>query len=115
MSLEPIVSTVALALVALACLAHIKEMGERAHLCERIAYSVTFGGAIGSAAEWWWPRLDSLYGDMLFIVGCGLIAFSILARVARDRWMIARGHWDGQERRSCTSDPFVARRFEGER
>lgn len=113
MNVEAIVSTVALMLVALACLAHIKEMGPRARVCERLGYSVTFGGSIGSALEWWWPWLDAYHADTVFVVGCGLVAFSIIARFVRHHWVVARGRWDGTERRSCTSDPFVVRQLDG--
>lgn len=111
MNWEAVVSTIALALVAIACLAHLKAMGRAAHLCERIGFSVTFGGALCSAAEWWWPALDAYHGDLAFVIGCGLIAVSVIAKVARAKIDIALGNWNGIERRRCHGDPFVAQRF----
>lgn len=109
MNVEAITTTIALSLVAVACVARLKEMGRGAHLCERIGYALAFGGALGSAAEWWWPRLDSYHGDTIFAVGCGLIAFSVLVRHLRDRLYIAIGRWDGHERRHCTGAGLVER------
>lgn len=111
MNWEGVISTISLLLVAAACLAHIKAMGRGAHLCERLGFAVTFGGALGSAAEWWWPRLDAYHGDTIFIAGCGLIAVSVIAKVARAKIDIALGSWNGIERRRCHGDPFVAQRF----
>jgi len=125
MRVEAIICTAALAIVAIACLAHLKAMGRAAPLCERLGFSITFGGAIGSALEWWWPKLETLHGDEIFIVGCGVIALSMLVRHFRVRIAVAMGRWDGAERRLRprsyfqnelpTADPFLDSRFNSER
>lgn len=112
MNWEAIVCTIALVLVAGACLAHLKSMGRGAHLCERLGFSITFGGAVGSAAEWWWPSLEAYHGDVMFVVGCGVIAFSLLVRHLRDGVAYAIGAWDGIERRRCRESEFITSRWE---
>lgn len=112
MRIEAIVCTGALVVVMIAILAHLRVMGREAHWCERVGYSVTFGGALGSALEWWWPSTAEFHGDAIFIVGTGIIAFSVIARFLHGRVAIYTGRWDGCERRArsrslLTGDPFT--------
>lgn len=106
MKLEAMLCTVSLALVALACVAHLKEMGRGARWCERVGFSVIFGGSVGSALEWWLPVAAAMRADTVFVVGCGLVAMSIVVRYVRGRLAVARGLWDGRERRARGADPF---------
>lgn len=96
---EALACTVALALVAGAALARIKSMGRDSHWCERVGYGVTFGGALGSALEWWWPVLPVVRMDTIFVIGCGVIALSVLVRFVQDRLSGHLLQWNGQERR----------------
>lgn len=114
MNWHAVISTVSLVLVAFACLAHIKNMGRGAHLCERLGFSITFGGALGSAAEWWWPSAEAYHGDLIFVVGCGTIAISVIGKVLRTKIDIAIGKWNGIERRRCEGDVFIGQRFRRE-
>lgn len=104
---EAVVCTVALTLVAGACLARVKMMGRGAHLCERLGYGITFGGALGSALEWWWPNVEAWHGDTVFAVGCGVIAWSVILRHFNRRRALALGAWDGRERRRQPRDPLL--------
>lgn len=104
---EAVICTLALTLVAGACLARVKAMGRNARICERLGYAVTFGGSIGSALEWWWPRVEVMHGDTVFAVGCGVIAFSVIIRHTSMRIAKARGLWDGNERRRVPRDPLL--------
>ncbi len=78
MSLEALVCTVALALVAGAALARLKSMVRSAPLCERLGFATMFGASIGSAAEWWWPAAEVWHFDSLFILSCGLVAAHVI-------------------------------------
>jgi hypothetical protein len=102
-----IYSTIMLAIISIACLAHIKVMPPGASWCSRVGFALVFAGSAGAAAEFWWPQLEHYLGDQVLYTGMAFLALATLrgdVRLLLDRM---KAHWDGRERRFRRGDRFA--------
>ena len=97
--IEAAINTAALAIVAIACVIHMKPI-VRAPDCYTIGFAMVLAGAIGSAVEWWIPEIqrvtglaleseDSFRVDTILDVGLALVALSMTRAHMRPLWPFA--------------------------
>lgn len=99
MSLLSLLSTAALAIVAAACLVHLKAMPRGVPWCSRLGFSLVFSGSIGAACEFYWPALEHYFSDQVLYCGMALVALSVLRGDLRQLLARVNGGWDGRDRR----------------
>lgn len=71
--IEVCLNTLALVLVAAACILHLNA-NEHTH-CEKIGFAVLFAGCSGSIFEWWLPQVE-IHAETVISIGLALIAIS---------------------------------------
>lgn len=71
--IEVCLNTVALALVAAACILHLNA-NEHSH-CEKLGFAVLFAGCWASIFEWWLPQVE-IHAETVISIGLALIAIS---------------------------------------
>ena len=77
--MENILSTLCLAVVALACVMHLAENFDKhsPHI-ERIGFTLIGAGAMGQAVYIWWPKIESFPFELVMQIGMALIAVALV-------------------------------------
>lgn len=76
---QPLVDTIALAVVFVACVIHYTEqLGRHSPTCEVIGFVFTGAGAFGDAVYHWTTKVEHFNFELLMHVGLAFIAVSLI-------------------------------------
>lgn len=79
MMLENILSTMCLAIVAMACVMHLAEnFDKHSPHTERAGFVLIGAGALGEAVYIWWPKIESFPFGLVMQIGMALIAVALV-------------------------------------
>lgn len=110
---DDLASTIALAIVCIACVMHLaSNVTAASPECERWGFTLTGAGAFGVAVYMWWPTIEGFPFPLLMHIGMALIALSIIRGRVRE-WLISHGAKALDRRRQVdlgeATGAFVAR------
>lgn len=89
MNIEAILSTICMVIVMIGCAERLNHSNEADGHCAKWGYSITGGGALGCALEWWLARGADWHMDTLLAIGLALVALASLRAPIR-QWLARR-------------------------